>query len=99
MALKRRIERGQHTAPRRQRRENGEILIRHHDGPRCAHPADQIHGILTALNDVQTDIPMVARLVGTNEEEGRKILAEANFPSASSLGEAAQIAVKLAKGA
>jgi succinyl-CoA synthetase beta subunit len=57
------------------------------------------HGILTALNEVQTDIPMVARLVGTNEEEGRQILAEANFPSASSLGEAAQKAVTMARGA
>ncbi len=56
-------------------------------------------GILEALKEVDTQVPMVARLVGTNEEEGRQILAEADFPSASSLGEAAQIAVKLAKGA
>lgn len=56
-------------------------------------------GILEALDQVQTDIPMVARLVGTNEEEGRQILAAANFPSASSLGEAAKMAVALAKGA
>jgi succinyl-CoA synthetase beta subunit len=56
-------------------------------------------GILEALEEVETDIPMVARLVGTNEEEGRQILAEANFPSAASLGEAAQRAVELAKGA
>jgi len=56
-------------------------------------------GMLEALEEVQTDIPMVARLVGTNEEEGRKILAAANFPSAFSLGQAAQRAVALAKGA
>jgi succinyl-CoA synthetase beta subunit len=56
-------------------------------------------GILDALKEIDTKVPMVARLVGTNEEEGRKILAEANFPSASSLGEAAQKAVALAKGA
>jgi succinyl-CoA synthetase beta subunit len=56
-------------------------------------------GILEALDEVQTDIPMVARLVGTNEEEGREILAAANFPSAATLGEAAQRAVELAKGA
>ncbi len=55
-------------------------------------------GILEALEEVNTDVPMVARLVGTNEEEGRQILADANFPSASSLGEAAQKAVELAKG-
>ncbi|HEX9922896.1 MAG TPA: succinate--CoA ligase subunit beta, partial [Anaerolineae bacterium] len=55
-------------------------------------------GILEALEEVKTEAPMVARLVGTNEEEGRQILAEANFPSASSLGEAAQKAVELARG-
>jgi succinyl-CoA synthetase beta subunit len=56
-------------------------------------------GILEALKEVPTEVPMVARLVGTNEEEGRQILAEANFPSAASLGEAAKKAVELAKGA
>jgi succinyl-CoA synthetase beta subunit len=54
-------------------------------------------GILAALSEVKSDLPMVARLVGTNEEEGRRILAEANFPSASTLGEAAQKAVALAR--
>ena len=54
-------------------------------------------GILAALNEVESDLPMMARLVGTNEEEGRRILAEANFPSASTLGEAAQKAVALAR--
>jgi succinyl-CoA synthetase beta subunit len=56
-------------------------------------------GILEALSQVKTDVPMVARLVGTNEAEGRKILEAANFPAATSLGEAAQKAVALAKGA
>lgn len=56
-------------------------------------------GILAALEEVNTNIPMVARLVGTNEEEGRRILAEASFPSATTLGEAAQKVVALAKGA
>jgi succinyl-CoA synthetase beta subunit len=56
-------------------------------------------GILEALKEVPTKVPMVARLVGTNEEEGRHILAEANFPSAASLSEAAKKAVALAKGA
>jgi succinyl-CoA synthetase beta subunit len=55
-------------------------------------------GILEALQEVKTDVPMVARLVGTNEEEGHRILAEANLPSASSLGEAAQKVVALARG-
>ncbi len=56
------------------------------------------NGILQALDEVKPDIPMVARLVGTNAKEGLAILKAANFPSAESLSEAAQIAVKLAKG-
>lgn len=56
-------------------------------------------GILAALKEVPTNVPMVARLVGTNEAEGRHILAAANFPNASTLGEAAKIAVALATAA
>lgn len=56
-------------------------------------------GILVALKEAPRQVPMVARLVGTNYEEGQRILAEANFPSATSLGEAAKKAVELAKGA
>ena len=55
-------------------------------------------GIVQALNEVQTDVPIVARLVGTNSEEGLEILAEADFLTASSLVEAAQSAVKAARG-
>jgi succinyl-CoA synthetase beta subunit len=55
-------------------------------------------GILAALGEVRTDVPMVARLVGTNEEEGRKILAEADMLTAASLTEAAQKAVAAARG-
>jgi succinyl-CoA synthetase beta subunit len=56
-------------------------------------------GILAALKEVQSNVPLVARLVGTNEAEGRRILAEANLPSASTLGAAAQKAVALAQQA
>jgi len=55
-------------------------------------------GILAALEQVPTDVPMVARLVGTNEEEGQAILASAAMPTASSLAEAAQKAVAAAQG-
>jgi succinyl-CoA synthetase beta subunit len=55
-------------------------------------------GIVAALEEVQTDVPMVARLVGTNEAEGRKILAAAHMQTASTLAEAAQKAVALVKG-
>jgi succinyl-CoA synthetase beta subunit len=54
-------------------------------------------GILEALNEVPTEVPMVTRLVGTNEEEGRQILAEAEMATAKSLAEAAERAVALAR--
>jgi len=53
-------------------------------------------GILAALEEVETDVPMIARLVGTNEEEGRAILAEAEMITAATLEEAAQKAVAAA---
>jgi succinyl-CoA synthetase beta subunit len=53
-------------------------------------------GILAALEGIETDVPMVARLVGTNEEEGRAILAEAEMITATTLEEAAQKAVAAA---
>ncbi|GAI34061.1 unnamed protein product [marine sediment metagenome] len=53
-------------------------------------------GILTALEEVETDVPMVVRLVGTNEQEGREILAEARMITAVTLEEAAQKAVAAA---
>ncbi len=53
-------------------------------------------GILTALADFKTMVPMVTRLVGTNAEEGRKILANAQMTTANTLVEAAQKAVAIA---
>jgi succinyl-CoA synthetase beta subunit len=55
-------------------------------------------GILEALHEVPTNVPMVARLVGTNEEEGRRILAEAKMMTAATLAEAAQKAVGATRG-
>ena len=55
-------------------------------------------GILEALRGVPTDVPMVARLVGTNEAEGRQILAEADMITAATLTEAAQKVVAAARG-
>jgi len=54
-------------------------------------------GILKALDEVPTGVPMVVRLVGTNEAEGRKLLAEAKMITATSLADAAQKAVAAAK--
>jgi succinyl-CoA synthetase beta subunit len=55
-------------------------------------------GILAALHEVKSNVPMVARLVGTNEKEGRQILAEAEMMTAATLTEAAQKAVAAARG-
>ena len=55
-------------------------------------------GIVTALGEVQTRVPMVVRLVGTNAEEGRQILANANMITAKTLADAAQKAVAAARG-
>ena len=56
-------------------------------------------GILEALEKIDTDVPMVTRLVGTNQEEGRAILAGAQMATANSLAEGAQKAVAAAQGA
>lgn len=55
-------------------------------------------GIVEALNQVKTTVPMVTRIVGTNAEEGRQILASAHLKTASSLEEGARMAVEIAKG-
>lgn len=57
-------------------------------------------GLLEALAILDTDVPFVVRLVGTNEEEGRQILAESDFNviPATSLADAAQKAVAASKG-
>lgn len=54
-------------------------------------------GIVTALGEVGTSTPMVVRLVGTNEAEGRAILADAQMDPATTLAEAAQKAVAASK--
>ena len=55
-------------------------------------------GILVAMDEVKPEVPMVVRLVGTNAEEGRKLLENANMITAETLADAAQKAVAAAKG-
>lgn len=55
-------------------------------------------GVLAALDEVDVQVPMVVRLVGTNEEEGRQLLADSAMVTASSLVVAAQRAVAAAVG-
>lgn len=56
-------------------------------------------GIIEALSQVQTDVPMVVRLAGTNAAEGMAILADSEMETAVTLSDAAQKAVAAAKGA
>ena len=53
-------------------------------------------GIVHAIDEIGVDVPMVVRLVGTNEEEGRELLSNAKVTTASSLADAAQKAIDLA---
>ena len=54
-------------------------------------------GVINALKELRTTVPMVVRLVGTNEEEGRRLLADANLITATSLADAARKAVAAAR--
>jgi succinyl-CoA synthetase beta subunit len=66
---------------------------------RCDEVAN---GLVEAFNQIKPDVPFVVRLDGTNDVEGRKILADANLPNvhtASTMNEAAERVVQLAKEA
>jgi succinyl-CoA synthetase beta subunit len=58
-------------------------------------------GLIEAFNRVDVKVPFVVRLDGTNDEEGRKLLADANLPNVhvekTMLGAAARV-VELAGG-
>lgn len=58
-------------------------------------------GILAALDEVRPTVPLVARLVGTNEDEGRAILDQSPYQliTATTLADAAKKAVAAAKAA
>ena len=55
------------------------------------------HGILEATSQVKPRAPMVVRLVGTNAEEGQRLLADAKLITANTLVDAAKKAVAAAK--
>lgn len=57
---------------------------------------DVARGLLEAFNQIKTDIPIVIRLTGTNEKEGRALLEGSRFHLAETMGEAGKKAVELA---
>ncbi len=63
---------------------------------RCDEVAN---GILEAMSMLDVKVPFIVRLVGTNEAEGRQIIADANLETADSLANAAQKVVAATKGA
>jgi len=56
---------------------------------------DVARGLLEAFEQIKTDIPIVIRLTGTNEKEGRALLQGTDFHVAETMGEATQKAVTL----
>ena len=55
-------------------------------------------GILEALKKLNLNIPLVVRLTGTNEEQGRKMLEEAGIKAYTDMIEAVKKAVEMGKG-
>jgi succinyl-CoA synthetase beta subunit len=58
-------------------------------------------GLISAFEDIKPSVPFVVRLDGTNDVEGRKLLAEADLPNvhtARTMNEAAEMVVALAAG-
>lgn len=58
---------------------------------------DVARGLLEAFRQIETTIPVVIRLTGTNEKEGRELLANSPFHSAGTMSEAVNKAVELSK--
>ena len=57
-------------------------------------------GVIAAVKDLGVPVPIVIRMKGTNEEEGKKMLADSglNFATADTMGEAADKVVALTGG-
>ncbi|MFM8883198.1 MAG: ADP-forming succinate--CoA ligase subunit beta [Solirubrobacterales bacterium] len=61
---------------------------------------DVANGLIEAFRTSPPSVPIVVRLDGTNDEAGRRLLAEADLPgvhSAATMNEAAEMVVALAK--
>ena len=58
---------------------------------------DVASGLLEAFRQINTDIPIVIRLTGTNEKEGRALLQGTDFHVAETMGEATEKAVALTR--
>ncbi len=57
---------------------------------------DVATGLVAALQEIRTDIPLVIRLTGTNEEEGIRILSDFGITALKDMTEGAREAIRLA---
>lgn len=55
---------------------------------------DIANGIVMAVKELKPQVPIVARLVGTNEDKARKILEEVNLMTANSMEEVVKKAIE-----
>ncbi len=58
---------------------------------------DVANGLLEAFTQIKTDIPIVIRLTGTNEKEGRALLQGTRFHVAETMADAGKKAVELSR--
>jgi len=58
---------------------------------------DVARGLIDALKVIETKVPVVVRLSGTNAEEGLALLKQTGLPTVSTMSEAAQQAIKLSQ--
>ncbi len=58
---------------------------------------DVARGLVVALDEIKTDIPIVIRLSGTNAKEGLEIIQQTGLPVVQTMSEAAEKAIELSK--
>ena len=58
---------------------------------------DVARGIVTAVKQMKPSVPLVIRITGTNEEIARKILEEVDLTAASSMSDAVQKSIEMAR--
>ena len=58
---------------------------------------DVARGLVTALTEIKTKMPIVIRLSGTNAKEGLEIIKDFGLPTVATMSEAAKKAIELSK--
>lgn len=58
---------------------------------------DVARGLISALDQIRTGIPIVVRLSGTNAREGLELLRSTGLPTVATMGEAARMAIELSR--